>query len=118
MKVTVHFKSFQTIMTDKGLDEGGKVQKVVDSEVLRRSDPYVPFRTGFLKKSGVLGTRIGSGLVVYNAVYADENYYRNAGRGKQGTATGGLRGKKWFERMKADHCQDIIKTAKKRVGGK
>ena len=90
-------------------------QKVIDSEVLRRSDKYVPFRTGFLKKSGILGTKIGSGEVIYNAPYADKNYYHNAGRGKQGTATGGLRGKFWFERMKADHLQDIIKAAQDSV---
>ena len=117
MKIKADFIKLQTMLKRRGLEDGGKVQKVVDSEVLRRSDPYVPFRTGFLKKSGVLGTKIGSGLVVYNAVYAEKNYYHNAGRGKQGTASGGLRGKKWFVRMKADHLQDIIKTAKDSVGG-
>ncbi|MGN0500594.1 MAG: minor capsid protein, partial [Ruminococcus sp.] len=95
-----------------------RVQKIVDSEVLRRSDPYVPFDTGYLKKSGITGTKIGKGEVVYNAVYAHTNYYMNAGKGKEGTAKGGLRGKFWFERMKADHLDDILKTAKEKSGGK
>ena len=94
---------------------GYRVLATIDSEVLRRSDKYVPFRTGFLKKSGILGTEIGNGEVIYNALYADKNYYHNAGRGKQGTALGGLRGKFWFERMKADNLQDIIKTAQDSV---
>lgn len=115
MKIKVSFNPIKTLLNERGLDSGGKVQKVIDGEVLRRSDKYVPFRTGFLKKSGILGTKIGSGEVIYNAPYADKNYYHNAGRGKQGTATGGLRGKFWFERMKADHLQDIIKTAQNSV---
>lgn len=71
-----------------------------------------------VKRAGVLGTKIGSGEVIYNAVYANRNYYLNAGRGKQGLAKGGLRGRFWFERMKADHLQDILKTAKEKAGGK
>lgn len=52
---------------------------------------------------------------MYDIVYAHTNYYLNAGKGKQGTASGGLRGKFWFERMKADHLDDIIKTAKEKA---
>lgn len=118
MIIKAVFNSVSTVIKDHGLNSGGKVQKVIDSEVLRRSDPYVPMDTGFLKKSGILGTKIGSGEVVYNAIYANKNYYKNAGKGKQGTAKGGLRGKFWFERMKADHLPDILKTAKEAAGGK
>lgn len=118
MKVNVKLNSAAKIKQLRGLDPGGKVQKYVDSEVLRRSDPYVPFLTGALKKSGFLGTKIGSGTVIYNAIYAHKNYYHNRGRGKQGTSKGGLRGKYWFERMKADHLTDIVDGAKRKAGGK
>ena len=37
-----------------------KAQKFVDSEVLRKSDPYVPLKTGMLRDSGVLGTKIAT----------------------------------------------------------
>ena len=43
---------------------------LLDSEVLRRCDPRVPLKTGFLKTSGKLGTSIGSGEVKYTAPYA------------------------------------------------
>ena len=93
-----------------------KAQKVVDSEVLRRSDPYVPFLTGQLKHSGISGTVIGSGEVRYIAPYARKQYYENAGRGFEGLnasgGTSGLRGKLWFERMKADQKDDILKQVK------
>ncbi|MEA5057253.1 MAG: minor capsid protein [Anaerotignum propionicum] len=101
-------------------------QMYVDSEVLRLSDPYVPFQSGMLKLSGQLGTVIGSGLVVYNAPYAKYQYYGYvmAGRAPKQltdipiTYNGApKRGKLWFERMKVDHKESIIAGARKRVGG-
>ena len=86
-----------------------KAQVFVDSEVLRYSDPYVPMDTGMLKQSGILGTELGSGEVIYNAPYAKKQYYSNRGNG--------MRGKLWFERMKADHKDDILRGAAKIAGG-
>lgn len=40
-----------------------RMQKFVDSEVLRRCSPRVPFQIGTLEKSGKLGTTVGSGIV-------------------------------------------------------
>lgn len=88
-----------------------KVQKIIDSEVLRKCDPYVPMQTGMLKKSGILGTVIGSGVVEYIAPYARLQYYGNGGNGLEGTASGGKRGKMWFERMKANHKSEILRKA-------
>lgn len=92
-----------------------KKQKYIDSEVLRLSDPYVPMQTGMLKKSGISGTVIGSGKVEYIAPYGRKQYYENAGMGKEGLnkTGGGLRGKFWFERMKANHKKEILKGLKK-----
>ena len=50
-------------------------QMFVDSEVLRRCSPRVPFQTGMLEKSGKLGTDVGSGEVDYIAPYAAMQYY-------------------------------------------
>lgn len=97
-----------------------KAQKFVDSETLRLCDPYIPFRTGMLKKSGISGTVIGSGVVEYTAPYAKRQYYTNAGRGKQGLTKHNshnykcLRGKLWLERMKADHIDEIERKAKEK----
>lgn len=81
-----------------------RCQKFIDSEVLRLSDPYVPMKTGMLKKSGISGTVTGSGVVEYIAPYGKRQYYTNSGKGQ--------RGKMWFERMKADHKDEIEKKAK------
>ena len=52
-----------------------KAQKFIDNEVLKDCTPYVPMRTGFLFKSGITGTSIGSGKVIYSAPYAKKVYY-------------------------------------------
>ena len=93
-------------------------QEFVDREVLRRTEPYIPFRTGMLKDSGKLGTVIGSGIVEYIAPYAEDQYYNNKGKGIDGlnasNGAKGLRGPFSFERMKADHLDEIEKGAKEK----
>lgn len=108
--------TFDPNFRQKAAQNFERAQKYVDSETLRHSDPYVPFLTGMLKKSGTTGTVLGSGVVKYTAPYAKKNYYQNGGRGIEGLhASGGvrgLRGKFWFERMKADHKKEILKGLK------
>lgn len=83
-------------------------QVFVDSEVLRRSEPYIPLRTGTLIRSGIIGTVLGSGLVKWLVPYASKNYYSPR---PPGTSTGPLRGPFWFERMKAVDGDDIVRGA-------
>ena len=118
----------------------GEMQKVVDSECLRYMDPYIPYDTGTLAKSAVIGTVIGSGLIVQNTPYARYLYYGEVYGPNIPITSGGevtgfispahkeptgrpiqynktkhpLAGKMWFERMKKDHLNDI----KKAVGAK
>ena len=111
---TKHGKTIARLEWEKGFgprsSQGfSKAQKFVDSECLRRCDPLTPRRTGYLIKSGQLGTVIGSGVLEYLAPYARRQYYENAGK------SGGNRGKLWFERMKAKDKEDILKGAKKYV---
>lgn len=89
-------------------------QRFVDSEVLRRCDPYTPFLTGTLIKSGALGTDVGSGKVQWIVPYARKRYYTPAKHEV------GLRGAYWFERWKAVGGTQLIRDAKafmKRQGG-
>lgn len=83
-------------------------QKFVDSEVLRRCSPRVPFQTGMLDKSGKLGTEIGSGEVNYIAPYSAYQYYGTA----ESRPYDANRGGKWFERMKTEEKEDILRGAK------
>ena len=52
-----------------------KAQRALDAAILKDSAQFVPVQTGTLERSGILGTTIGSGLVVYNAPYAKAQYY-------------------------------------------
>lgn len=84
-------------------------QQFVDSEVLRRCSPRVPFQTGMLDKSGTLGTVVGSGEVKYIAPHAAHQYYNTS----QARPYDARRGGKWFERMKAEEKEDILRGAEK-----
>lgn len=84
-----------------------KVQKFVDSEVIRKCDPYVPFETGMLRDSVKFGTKIGSGKIRWIAPYAQRQYYKGSAAGK--------RGRRWAERAIANHGDEIIRGAQKKL---
>lgn len=88
-------------------------QKYIDSEVLRLDDPLIPLQTGYLKKSGQLGTKVGSGEVKYIAPYAGYQYYSTP----ETRGYDPQRGAKWFERMKAAHKEAILRGAQAYAGG-
>ncbi|MDE6833834.1 MAG: hypothetical protein K2J39_06290 [Ruminococcus sp.] len=87
-----------------------ETQYYVDSEILKRSDPLVPFQTGMLKKSGILGTKKGSGTVKYIAPYAKKQYFS----GKSSSQKGRL----WVRRMWTSQGKDIVKNANKILNGR
>lgn len=108
------------------------VQKFIDSECIRLMVPYTPMRNGILMKNAVMGTTIGSGLVVYNSPYARYQYYGKlmvssvsgsayARRGeskvltnidlKYDTSRHPKAQKMWFEAMKADKREQILRGA-------
>lgn len=92
------------------MEDRGKVQQVIDSEVLRLCDPLVPFDTGALKDSGNTYTEIGSGEVVYRTPYARKQYYILMNHDGKRTAY-------WFEHMKQEGGVDaILRKAKGAIG--
>lgn len=100
----------------RGLELGGKVQKIIDSEVIRRVDPYTPKRPGAkggtLIKSATLHSKIGQGVVRNVTPYARRMYYNP----QYNFTDAPRRGAYWFERMKADQKEDILRTAAKAIG--
>lgn len=96
---------------EKSAEGFSNAQEFIDSECLRYMDPLTPRRTGYLIKSGQLGTVIGSGQIEYLAPYARRQYYEHKGGD-------GQRGSRWFERMKAQKGETIRKGAAKFVTGK
>ncbi len=90
-----------------------KAQMYIDNEVLKFCSKRVPFDTGMLQKSGVLGTVVGSGTVTYIAPYAAHQYY-NTAKTRPYDAN---RGAMWFERGKATEKARIMQGARKIAGG-
>lgn len=115
MNITFKMNSLNSILEKRGLEPNGQVQSFLTNEIARLSNPYVPWQSGNLKDTQV---SITSSRIKYYAPYATKQYYENAGMGKQGTAKGGLRGKRWTERAWADHGKEIVEGAIKIAGGK
>lgn len=63
MKVKLDVESIPQIKQSRGLEERGRVQRMIDSEVIRLMSPYTPRDTGALINSATRLTQIGSGLV-------------------------------------------------------
>lgn len=108
MNFKFEMNSVAQLLNARSLQEKGKAQQFVDSEVIRLSDPKVPFDTGALKQSAITHTVIGSGIVRYVTPYARRQYFENRGNGQ--------RGKLWFERMKRDNGSTILANLRRLVG--
>lgn len=102
-----------TILAKRHLDEQG--QRYFSNKCAEFMNPYVPFLTGNLKDIQV---DVQINEVDYEADYAKKQFYTNAGMGRDGEAYGGLRGKNWCERMKADRMGDLTRDIAKYVGGR
>lgn len=135
----LEMKSTDILKKNRGLEPMGNVQKFIDQEVIRLMAPYTPFRAGILEKGATLGTKIGSGEVNQISPYGRFQYY---GKLMVSSITGSAwarRGEKkvltdkdlvhdksrhpqagpfWFERMKADHKENILEGARKVAGAK
>lgn len=140
MKVEMNILPTEELLRNHGLQDGGPVQKLIDSECMRYIGPYMPRRqAGELEHMMVMSTVIGTGQIDIPGPYA---HYLHEGvlyvspttgsswakkdevkvpTGKELTYAGApMRGKKFFDRMKADHKEDIRKSAQALIdrGGK
>lgn len=115
MLTNMRFKmdSVTELQRTRKIEPYGPVQEYIDNAVMRKTDKYVPLDTGDLKNSASLNTKLGSGEVVYATPYARRLYYSQGYTFDQGP----LKGAFWFERMKADHKEDILRGAIKLAKG-
>lgn len=68
---SLELKSTNFILKNHGIQPGGPVQKVIDSETMRYMGPYMPRRqAGELEHMMVLSTVIGSGQIDIPGPYA------------------------------------------------
>lgn len=130
-KAGLDIKSADFLLRSRGLQPGGPVQKLIDTETMRYMGPYMPRRqAGELEYMMVIATVIGSGRIDIPGPYANYLHkgilYVSPTTGsawakkneikvptsKELTYAGApMRGKKFFDRMKADHKEDIRQAA-------
>ena len=115
MKVKLDVESIPQIKQSRGLEERGRVQQMIDSEVIRLMTPYTPRDTGALINSATRLTQIGSGLVKQggpSAPYARRWYYN-----KEGAHFVGGKTDHWFDKaMRNGGAKEILKKAQQMIG--
>lgn len=111
--------SAENVLERFGLQEHGPVQMAIDTAVIDYMLPYWAWDTGRLANSAYGATDVGSGKVIYDTPYAAELYYgirRNGQPINYHTDHNPQAGPFPFERMMADHANDILEVAKQVAG--
>lgn len=119
-------------------EKAHQIQCVIDTAVIKYMTPYIPYQSGFLATKALTAeTVIGSGKIrqlgpYAHYLYVGEIYGPNIPVKENGVIVGWwsppsktptgrpltydttknpLAGSHWFERMKADHADDILREA-------
>lgn len=71
--VKVDVSDTAKILEAHGLNKGGRVQEFFTSELMRKSDPYVPYAAGALKTSARIDTN--KDAIIYDTPYARYHWY-------------------------------------------
>ena len=130
----------QQLLEQFGLNKGGRIQHVINEAVIRECRPYVPASPNRVLENSVQSD-VDNGQVIWNTPYAHYQYmgivygpnipiiqdgilmswFSPPGRPKYptdreltyDTRQNQMAGSYWFERMKADHLNDILEEAQK-----
>lgn len=78
-----------------------RAQEMFDIDVMRTLQPYIPLDSGTMDESMILATEAGSGEIKVDTPYAAMVNYLTGVMGKNGP----LRGRRFFDRMKADKLE-------------
>lgn len=82
MKATVKMNPLSRVIRDHGLDRSGNVQRFWTSNVLRRIQRYMPYRTGETIKLTIAQTNINVPEIVTDTPYARYLFYGYAMEGR------------------------------------
>ena len=130
----------QQLLEHFGLNKGGRIQHIINEAVIRECRPYVPASPDRVLE-GSVKSDVENGQVIWDTPYAHYQYmgivygpnipiiqdgilmrwFSPPGRPKSptdreltyDTRQNHLAGSHWFERMKADHLNDILEEAQK-----
>ena len=102
------------LMRQFGIEDHGPVQQAIDRATITYMEAYWAYDTGRLATSA-WASDIGSGIIEYDTPYASEMYYGVRANGKPVNYhldKNPLAGAYPWERMMADHYDDILEVAK------
>ena len=107
-RVKVDF-NIKGMLDDMGLNPGGKVQTMLNNEILRISDPFVPFDTGNLKNKGAIEP--SNTAISYSTPYARRLWY-----GEDFKFNGSpVRGSMWVDRAWKIDGNTVISNINKAI---
>lgn len=112
--------SVEDMLAKFGLEPGGPVQCAIMDMCIEYMEPYWAWRTGTLAQSAYADSDYENGIIIYGVDYANKMYYGmdESGRAVQyNTSIHPLAGPYPFERMKADHLNDIVEEARRVAAG-
>lgn len=98
---------------EKSLDAVAKAQVVLDEQVLKDSNYFIPKDTGQLEDSSIIASRIGEGELIWDTKYArkvyygvDINFHTDMNPNAQAL---------WFETAKSRFLSDWVRAAQGEV---
>lgn len=87
----------------------GFAQYVLDNQIIKDSNYFIPVDQHYLEKSALLHSKIGEGIIIWQTPYARRLYYNpqyNFSKDKNPNAQG-----KWFEAAKAKESNNWEEVA-------
>lgn len=100
-------------MSNRGLEDYGRVQQFIDFECLKLTNEKMPKRENILIESGSIHTKIGSGSLEYRTVYGRKLYYHPEYNFNEAPERGGYA----FDRVKQQYKERILSGAQKLANG-
>lgn len=85
-------------------------QNALDAKVIELMEDYVPIAQPRFRNRGKMSKshrQERPGVIINTEPRARREYYTNKGH------SGGLRGRQWLDRMKADHMPELLQAAGK-----
>ena len=94
-------------------EPGGNLQKFIDLEIARLSDPYVPSDTTAMRKSVYARSQFGSGEIIYE-IYGDANGKNSWNDHTSRFQDAPRRGPEWAVRMLNEGGKEKLEEAARR----
>ena len=120
-RIKVTMTNAEELARIRGLDKNGRLQKMLTSEIYRRSDAYTPMQSSVLKSQ----VDVGSDYVHYRVPHARYQWYGKVmvGPAPRRVTSKDLqyngsprRGKEWVLRMWKDHGKAVLQSIAKEGG--